>query len=99
MNVLPDGWCPGLPPAERLARLLLDQRHPDLLCHLVDPDEVRYALARRWPGHLLQDVIVDRERLFEETTVLAQTVIGYVIEVTGLAQMEAALRALEVTRP
>jgi hypothetical protein len=85
MTTVPVDWCPGLPPAERIARLLLDQRSPDLCFHLVDPDLVRAGLARRWPGHILPDVIVRRQQLLDEQTALVRTALGYLVDATGLA--------------
>jgi hypothetical protein len=96
MTVLPDGWCPGLADDERLARLLLDQRHPELCFHLVDDVEVRASLARVWPGHLLPDVLVDRRCLLEEYTAIFATTIGYLADgVLGLTAILQDLQALE----
>lgn len=86
--VLPADWCPGLPAEERLARLLLDQRMPEMCFHLVDDDEVRASLARIFAGHHLQHEIDRRDVLLEEETAVVHTVVGYLAEVTGLALAE-----------
>ena len=91
MSVLPDGWCPGLAEDERLARLLLDQRHPELCYHLVDDVEVRASLARIHAGNVLQERIDKREWLLGDELERVHVVVGFLSEVTGLAL--AALEA------
>jgi hypothetical protein len=86
-NSLPTTWCPDRPPAERVARLLLNERAPELRYDLVDAETARAWLAQRWPGHVLPDVMSDRDRLLDDETVRVRVVLGYVLQVTGLAQL------------
>lgn len=90
--VVPADWCPGRPAAERLARLLLDQRHPELCFHLGDPDEVRFTLAKVHAGHSLQDTIDRRRWLLDEQVELVHMTLGYLVDATGLALLALEAR-------
>ena len=90
--IVSDGWCPGRPPAERIARWLLDQRHPELCYHLVGELEVRASLARVHAGHSLQDVIDFRARLLGEETEVVRAALAFVAEATGLALLALEAR-------
>lgn len=84
---LPAGWCPTRPPIERIARLVLNQNRPDLRYDLVHHRDVLTVLARRWPGHLLPDLVRSRDRLLAEETARCAAVVGLLTDMVGLAQL------------
>jgi hypothetical protein len=85
---VPADWCPTRPGVERVARLLLNRERPDLRYDLVDPRDVLTALAHRWPGNQLPDIVASRDRLLAEETARCAAVAGLYAEVLRLAQLE-----------
>lgn len=85
------GWCPTVPPAERIARRMLADTHPDLRYDLVGEHAARAALARSVPGHSLPDVLEHRARQITAETDRVHAVLGYVAGVLdrALAEVEA----------
>jgi hypothetical protein len=88
MTTVPAAWCPGRPAPERIARLLLDRRHPAWRYDLTDPLHVRAALSRSYAGNALQDVLDQRERVLAEETGRCAVVLDWFTETTGLALMQ-----------
>jgi hypothetical protein len=85
---IPADWCPGRPGVERVARLLLNRERPDLRYDLTDPRDVLTALAHRWPGNQLPDIVASRDRLLAEETARCAAVAGLYAEVLRLAELE-----------
>jgi hypothetical protein len=78
--------------AEVIARRLLDSGVRKLRFDLVDETEARRALAERFPGNVLQDVMRERARMIEEETIRVQSVIAHLLDLTGITIAELELR-------
>ena len=88
MTTIPAAWCPSRPPAERIARLLLNAQQPGDRYDLVADRDVRTALATSTPGSLLQDRIDQRAGRLAAETARVQAVVDYLAQMVGLAQVE-----------
>ena len=85
---MPADWCVGRPPAERLARWLLDDAHPGWRYDLTNPHEVRAVVAQMWAGNVLQAAVVERQELLDRQTEVVALVLEFVVRTTALALAE-----------